>query len=258
MASSSLVDAAIALLDYIPPGDRFSWNFRQRDLLSNIIRDGGLENFLQWPVSAEALHAGYTDFAAAERGMIDESLRYLAKDPLAGNPPGARSPEKSSGTYIRQLLVALLIEQHLMPIRDIEWLFEFGGGYGALAVVLDRLGFRGLHYVYDLPAVHYIRSWYLSNFYIITESIASLENTILEDVDVFVSICSMDEVGESTRETVLDAVDCDNYLFWFHKHWDGVNNYDWFMNWIDSRDMSYAEIEIPNENQCCVLAKKHA
>lgn len=256
MHELSLVDRAIILLDELPRGERFTWNFRQRNLMVNLAEAGGLDHFLQWPVSIEALHAGYTDFAAAERDLIDPDLRPVAKDPLYGNPPGNRSPEKSSGTYIRQLVVALLIDQHLMSIADMEWVFEFGGGYGALAVVLGRLGFEGLHYVYDLPALHLIRDWYLDNMHVKTESITKLYNTVIEDVDVFVSVCSMDEAPLETRTRVLDSARANNYLFWITRMWDGIDNYNWFRDWVIGNGLRYGEVEVPNKNQCCMLAKR--
>lgn len=256
MNELSLVDRAQILLDELPYGDRFTWNFRQRDLMVNLVRDGNLDHFLQWPVSIEGLHAGYTDFASAERDLIDPVLRSVAEDPPYGDPVGNRSPEKSSGTYIRQLVVALMIDEYLMPVDHIEWLFEFGGGYGALAVILKRLGFDGLHYVYDLPALHLIREWYLDNMFVETESITSVVDTRLTEVDVFVSVCSIDEAPPKTRTRVLGAVEANNYLFWMHRMWDGIDNYSWFRDWAISNGLKHGEVEVPNKNQCCILAKR--
>lgn len=246
------VSKARELFPQIPDGERFSWNFRQKDLMRKFIKDGGARNFLQWPIVHETLYTGYTENAAKERELIPSFMLPVSKDPAIGNPTGLKSPEGASGTYIRQLLVALLVNSHLAPIRSMDTLFEFGGGYGALAVVLKRLGFAGLHYVYDFPALHLLREWYLGEVGASTISLTSPQDMT---VNVFVSVCALDEAPLETRSTVLESVKAKYYLIWMTRNYYGVDNYTWFMNWISSKSSLCYEIDIPNKNQCCLLIK---
>jgi hypothetical protein len=254
MNNNELVSRARQFLIDIPDSKRFTWDYKQRMFAARIIKDGGLDNFLKWPESIESLHSGWTnETAQIERTLVPEAMLNIGADPEIGNPVDKKSPEGSSGTYIRQLYVASIIMSNIMPIDDIERLIEFGGGYGALAVVLNRIGFSGEHHVYDLPVLHMIRDWYLEQLDIDTHSVSDNEFDVY---DLFVSVCSLDEIRPFKRELVLLNKFSYNYLFLFHRNWDGVDNMKWFADWFMSEGMAPKMIEIPNPYQALMYGSR--
>ena len=147
------IHEAYRILETVPKAQRFTWGFKQRAFAQHIIRnEGNLDNFLGWPSSAESLHSGFTEEAKRELELVPREMWQYGVDPSTGTPVGNTSPEGMSGTYIRQLFVA-------SKIGHANSIFEFGGGYGALAIVLNRwYAYNTRHYVYDFPVMHMLRN----------------------------------------------------------------------------------------------------
>lgn len=244
------VEKARKILDEVPNDKRFTWNFRQRAIAEHIIKSNGLDDFLSWPESADSLHSGYSAFSVDEERLLPKWMLAIGRDPDIGSPTSDLSPDGISGTFIRQLFIASIIENEIAPIGSIRRVLEFGGGYGAFAVILKRMGFDGDHYVYDLPAVHILREWYLEQQNINT---VSLTKQRLLLVDVFVSVCAIDEVTPKDREVFLDSVVARHYIFLFSKEWDAINNEDWFSDWFARNGMTPTRIDIPYGNQAMLV-----
>lgn len=230
------VIAATKVNERIGDAPRFTWNFRQKDIVRKIIEEGGLDNFLNWPVSAEALYAGVTHKTIQEYGLLPQRYRHMAADPRFPPAPGRLTPEGASGTYIRQMFLAYMFEKHASRSWwNVESVYEVGGGYGAMRVILRRLGFAGKYTVLDLPALHIVRNWYLYNAGILCdweEDIAADR-----DVDVMIASHSLCEMSIHRREEILSRVSARYYLISFSKYWDGIDNSGWFREWANRNDI---------------------
>lgn len=239
--NAEAVRRAEELLKTLPGGARFTWDFRQVDLMNNLVHDRGLDDFLTWPVVEEALYAGYTSISEKERRYLPTFLRRLAVDFPFPLSPGPLSPEGASGTYIKQTALLSALEPDFLGVRGIEKLlsvYEVGGGYGAMAVMLSRLGFEGTHTVLDLPALHVIREWYLEGANVLTDS-ADWPGSC--EVDVLIAAHSLCEMDVELREEILSAVTAKYYIFSITKHFDGVNNARWFREWCQSQGLVYRD-----------------
>lgn len=237
------VNEAHKIRNAIPKAQRFTWEFKQRAFAQHIIQgDGNLDEFLGWSSSAESLHTGFTEAAKRELELVPRKMWQYGTDPDIGTP--SKSPVGMSGTYIRQLFVA-------NKIGHANSIFEFGGGYGALAVVLNRwYAYTPRHYVYDFPVMHLLRDWYLSKLGIGT---ASITKPIELDVEVFVSVCALDEAPLELRETILDLVTAERYVFVFTNSFDGYENFEFFNEWASRGIWKDRRIsETGNANQSCL------
>jgi hypothetical protein len=235
------VRRAKALLEELPEGRRFTWAFRQRDLMSNLVRDGGLHYFLTWPIVSESLYAGYTYISEEERKHLPQELRELAVDFRTPPPPAPLSPEGASGTYIKQTaLLAALAHGFLNPrgIENFSSVYEVGGGYGAMAVMLSRLGFRGTHTVLDLPALHVIRDWYLEGADVLVDT-ADWPGE--QEVDVLFAVHSLCEMPVEDRLEILSNVRAEYYVFSITKSFDGIDNSKWFRYWCQDQELVYRD-----------------
>jgi hypothetical protein len=258
-ANEYAVANATELLYGLSPGERFTWQFRQYHLMENLVRDGGLDKFLTWPTVLEALYTGYTPAAAKERAYLPKQYTYLAADFPYPPPPGRLSPEGASGTYLKQMFVAHLLEKHILPYggwHGVDSVFEVGGGYGALAIVLRRLGMKGEHAVLDFRALHIIRNWYLENAGIFTENWQQVEPM---EVDVLMAVHSMCEMSIDARMDVLNNVRAQYYAFSITKNWDGIDNASWFREWCKDEGLIYVDY-FPNinGNHDLILASREA
>jgi len=222
---------------------RFTWEYRRKRFRERIIRQAGdLSDFLTWPTATEAIFSGETIHTPPEfTSLGSDRHRLAAIDPPVGNPNGSPAIDlmngMHSGTYVRQAAVCRLIERYT-GIKPYNWgsLYEFGGGYGALAVVTSRLGFPAPHTICDFPELALLQDWYLGQL----EIYGTVWATDPKDPTggthshnhLFVSVCALDEAPERTRRYVLDNVTADHYLIWYTKAMLG-NQFPGDIEWFE-------------------------
>lgn len=228
-------------------GKRFTWAFRRKDMRKKMREDGGLTNCLDWPVSREALITGVTQFSAKEHDMLRPRFLRAAVSPNLGNPTVSSFPDGSNGTYVRQALVAQNIHDHVRSIADMSYIVEFGGGFGALAVVCNRLGFKGKYQIVDFPELAIIQEWYLGRMNInvtLTENVYDIKRP-----DVVVSVCSLDEAPTQTRIDFLAHTIESRHFIVFNQAFLPPNEHEWFENWFDSNNIRFVVQQLPHPGQ---------
>jgi hypothetical protein len=118
-------------------------------------------------------------------------------------------------------------------IEALDTIVEFGGGYGAMALLCKRMGFSGKYIIYDLPEFSLLQEYYLSQF-------GMLDNTEWnpkrkpKDVDLFMALYSLSEVEPSLRMRYLPSV-VDSYLFLYSGRWEKWDNAEWFQKELPSK-----------------------
>lgn len=111
-------------------------------------------------------------------------------------------------------------------IADMQSIYEFGGGYGAMALIANRLGFRGKYYIYDLPEFALLQQWYLGQM-----GITGVEwrNRITAlDADLLIACYSLSETTIEQRDRVLDKVRANSYLLLYSAEWEEYDNRAYF------------------------------
>lgn len=254
---------------------RFSWAFKRKSFREKIkTNSGNLDSLFFWPATHESLLTGYTKNAIEEHNLLDARHKVVTVDPAIGDGyPATKlfslSEHGQSGSFIRQALVCQYLEQ-LSGLAPKEWqsIFEFGGGYGALACVASRLGFAGKHVIYDFPELHLIQQWFISKAGVDAEGIeveyigpSQLFSHTPEEwfFDFFLSICSLDEAPIKLRRDVLGKVNASFYFIWYTKAFDGVDNDTWVRSYFEDEMGLGPEcltiIDPPHANQRILYAR---
>lgn len=104
--------------------------------------------------------------------------------------------------------------------------YEFGGGYGAMALICNRLGMKGKYYIYDLPEFALLQQWYLEQ-----QGVTNVEwrqRIVKQDVDLLIGCYSLSEITIEQRDTVLGKVNAGSYLFLYSAQWEDYNNRQYF------------------------------
>lgn len=254
--NAEAVRRATELLKILPGGPRFTWDFRQVDLMKNLIRDKGLDHFLTWPIVKEALYAGYTHISEKERRYLGR-LKDLTPDFDTPTPPEPLSPEGASGTYLKQAALLASLEGDFLGVGGIQKLdsvYEVGGGYGAMAVTLSRVGFNKTHTVLDLPALHIIRDWYLEGAGVLADT---ADWPAEQEVDVLFAVHSLCEMNIPARMEILSNVRARHYVFSMTKNYDGIDNSKWFREWCQSEKLIYRDWwPWVSDNQDVIIAER--
>jgi len=136
-------------------------------------------------------------------------------------------------------------------LSDVDFIVEFGGGYGALCRLLCTLGFRGTYAIFDFPEFSALQRFYLRAHglpvversrrepgrpEIVTVSTAGGLDDELEGRSsgraAFVAFWSLSEAPLPVREAIMTRVAAfDMFAFGYQERLGDVDNVAWFREW---------------------------
>jgi hypothetical protein len=205
--------------------------------------------FLSWP------EIGYTMFHNARI----EELEYLKKltdwniwekyitESSVGHPEPYKIFPASSGNLIHHAYTfSLFVQNTKFDFKNARTIFEFGGGYGNMARLAHRMGFRGTYIIFDLPEFSLLQQYYLKSLDIgvkISLRPTAKNNTVvllssMDDLrkmfstlqpDLIIGCWSLSESPISLREDVLKyLIGSPSFLIAFQSVFEEVNNLRYF------------------------------
>lgn len=117
-------------------------------------------------------------------------------------------------------------------IEVLDTIVEFGGGYGAMALLCKRMGFEGRYVIYDLPEFSLLQEYYLGQFGMLNRvewNPKSLNKALDgKELDLYMALYSLSEVPPDERLTAQTHFYARSYLFLYSGKWEGWDNVDWF------------------------------
>ena len=218
--------------------------------------------FLRWDVIQ------YTMFAT--RDAIKLELSYLKSLPdwksrwkpileesHVGHPPPYWRYPRSSGNLIHHAYnVAQFQEKTQMSVRNMDYIFEFGGGYGNTCRLIHDMGFTGTYVLYDLPGFSALQEFYLkslgqkvlnpSSIRLDKNGIVCISNLdLLRSIipidsripdSMFIATWSLSETPLQYRDTITSLVSgFQTYLIASQSTYDEIDNIGFFQKWRDSQ-----------------------
>lgn len=116
-------------------------------------------------------------------------------------------------------------------VIDLHSIVEFGAGYGAMAVVCSRLGFRGDYHIIDLPEFQGVQTAHLAT----RDMRCRMHWTGNLHPDLFLSIFAISETSIEGRDEFMQFMEPKEYLMAFQGSWGAIDNRAWFANWANAR-----------------------
>lgn len=117
-------------------------------------------------------------------------------------------------------------------VVDMDSIVEFGGGYGAMALLCHRLGFNGKYTIIDFLELIAIQKHYLSAEQITCDYVESPSGLdAVPDADLLIACHSISEADIATRQTVL-LHSYRSYMIAYHTRFGGINNVEYFDDYI--------------------------
>ena len=110
-------------------------------------------------------------------------------------------------------------------IEDCWTILEFGGGYGAIALVIQPLGFKGKYAIFDSPEFSLLQQFYLANAGV---DGVSFNKASTDKVDLLIACYSLSEVDEEFRNELLLAHPARSYLFLYSDRFAEYDNINYF------------------------------
>jgi hypothetical protein len=212
-------DVNLGLLNALSPlnpmAARFTWDYRRLRLREEMKSDDWSE-FFDWPIVRESLHSGWTRVSTMQHEDIPPRLI-----------DASRVGDLLTGTSIQQAWYLYQWETFSgQSVDDLDWIHEFGGGYGAMALLCRRLGYDRPYTIQDFAELHMLQEYFLSKHGI--DDVESVGPAPLKiSPDLYIALFSMSEVAPDER----DIPNANNYLIGYQPEWGTWDNSKWFLNW---------------------------
>jgi hypothetical protein len=233
--------------------------------LRELVLNKDPRGFLNWPVVSRTMFVGNSNYLSNEFGCLKNSpewenrWRTAIREDTVGHPRRFYGYPFTSGNLIHHAYHLIQFEQSTgLRVDDLDFIFEFGGGYGSMCRLFHNLGFKGKYLIFDLPHFVALQRFFLKSIgRPVVPSIDSFRSTpsgilCISDVEqvteflsdagkmansLFMATWSISETTIELRETLLPSiVSFDAFLISYHHTFGEVNNTEFFQTWIDSFD----------------------
>lgn len=162
-----------------------------------------VSDFLNWSTIQGTMFVGEAPYVKQEYdALVAEWPECLGaiEEGQTGSPPRLSFEPSTSGNMVHQAYHLLQLRRQGVDITEMKSIVEFGGGYGALARLCYRLGFRGEYVIYDLQHFSWLQQYYLEQEGVpFTPVYYGTWETIPEKPDLVVACYSMSETTVNER-----------------------------------------------------------
>lgn len=235
--------------------DEAAYWHRYEDQIRRELLDCNLDAFLRCPRIETTMAPGnaprfHHEFAAL-RECPDWQSRWrpAIREVPVGKPILYVHYEETSPNAIHQAYHLLQFELITRKqIGDLQFIFEFGGGYGCLCRIAHRLGFQGQYIIYDLPVLSLLQWYYLGTVGIggvdLVTDIPALWD-LLEQVpreSLFIAVWSLCEVNMPLRREIERLVaEFQMFLLAYHRDMLGIDNIAYFDEFAQKHDRDWTK-----------------
>ena len=242
-----------------------TWSHRIADIrwhLENV----GVEKFFEWPalVSAAFTGDGHPQVKTA-RDYLKKAEEWRELSKIATEPPympKSGMVPNSSGTMIIQATHLLEYKRktgrHLVDSKSIV---EFGGGYGALARMMQLWGYDGEYTIYDFPEMLEIQEYYLGDTDVwLVDSLDDIQKP-----ETVIGFNSLGEAPYEVRDNFLNTLMPDEVFTTYQERYDSregkgmdrvYSNDMYFIAWAMDNKYEYHSWPSPTSGQIYFYARK--
>ena len=250
-------------LDYennnILPSETIWNNFIIR--LRELVMDQNPRKFLRWDIILETMFETNARFVSEELNFLkhctDWNMRWrkaIEESPVGHPIPYILFP-KSSGNLIHHAYHIAQFEKNTgLQVHNMDFIFEFGGGYGSMCRLFFNLGFRGKYIIFDLPSFTALQKYYLKTIGLPLYSLNSFmksetgifclsDHILLREIiksrtefkkSMFIATWSLSESPLIIRNTILPLIkDFKSFLIAFQPKFGEIDNMEFFNNWMN-------------------------
>ena len=227
--------------------------------------DGDLRSFLRWDCIGRTMFVGNALWVVKELRHLkqrkDWSARYCPgiKESRIGNPPPFIFLRRTSANLVHHAYnLARFEDLALASVQKMNFVVEFGGGYGSMCRLFHQMGFVGTYVIFDLPEFSILQTYYLNCLGLPVQKQRGFGNSgihCISNLDqlqllvskrgrgansMFAATWSLSECPLPLRAKVLETVrNLDFWLFAYAEVFGGIRNVGFFKN----LRMSWAEVD---------------
>lgn len=189
-----------------------------------------------WPKLGEIVHAPATFYPADLHGVDGQHVRvggWSASRNLIHQAYHFFQWERATGR----------------KIADLKSIIEFGGGYGATALVASRMGFTGRYTIVDLPEFLLLQEFFLDEMGVEKVSFKTAPPVRKRPYDLLLGLFSISEIPIEERGRLLEQMPAGSHLFLYSERFTDYDNLLWFQEVFPVDTIRWKHPYIPN-NDC--------
>ncbi len=230
-----------------------SWAERRREI-RRLVATRDPQGFLAWDAVVTSMTVGDLRTVVPELRALRAAPAWRAywrpavREDLVGCATPFLLYPASSGTLLHHAFHLLQFEQATgRRVTDVGRIVELGGGYGSMARLVDRLGFRGAYHLHDLPELSLLQQFFLQSVWatrpardlsLTFSSRLADARTVLAATPpaLFIATWSLSETPLTTREQWRPLLDrCGSFLLGYQGRFEGIDNATWFREYAATR-----------------------
>lgn len=244
-----------------PPSEKVWINYMNR--LHELVLNNDPREFLRWDVVQKTMFVGYASYIRKELNYLktlpewNNRWHKAIKESLIGHPTPYPLFPSSSGNLIHHAYHLVQFEEKTgIRVNEMNFIFEFGGGYGSMCRAFYNLGFNGKYVIFDLPIFSEIQRFFLRSIDLRVDSIDTFSKansgvicisdfeqlkvllsngTEIGQSSMFVATWSISETPIRLRYSILPLVtDCKAFLIAYQHRFGEVDNLEFFDQWKGS------------------------
>jgi hypothetical protein len=235
------------------PESQFWGHFSE--LIGTHIANANPDRFLTWQPIINTMFVWNENYIATEYAYLQNRPDWLSRwrPAIRENPFGRPRPYPADPTTSENLIhhahhLAAFEEIIGVPVDALEFVCEFGGGYGSMCRLFHNLNFKGKYVIFDLPILSCLQRYYLKAIGLraaadaafgASDDIACIHdaaawNSALTPAasnakSLFISTWAISETPIDYRPTVLKNLGAFNqFLFAFQEKFQSADNLEYF------------------------------
>ena len=249
--------------------------FDNMNQLRQLILTADPRKFLQWDVVKRTMFIGFASYISTELKSIKvlsdwkSRWRRAIKESPTGCPVPFVFYPASSANLIHHAYHLSVFEQRTgLRIDGLDFVMEFGGGYGSMCRVFHKLGFHGRYIIFDLPLFSALQKCFLSTIGLtvltpeqfisnkpgilcisnLSELNAVIAHEEFKRESLFIATWSISESPIKIRESIYPlASKFKSWLIAYQYRFGEVDNVNFFNSW-KSRNTGYKWFNWPIEH----------
>ena len=208
-----------------------------KDIVKNYLETRDISTFPTWDILNRTMIANVDQ---VEIDYIEKKFDYW-RDKMEESilKPNSHNIYKTSSTNNLHHIYSLqvMIDNLNVDLSDFSTVTEFGGGYGNVARIFRKCGFKGDYRIYDIPEFCKIQDFYLKQNSINDIYLLSKDDKInkVDEKSLFIGLWSITETPIETRQYYIDnlkILDHDNIFIAMGDYFYDENNMSWLNDTI--------------------------
>jgi hypothetical protein len=240
--------------------------------LRELVLNDDPRRFMRWDVILKTMSVAQAEYVRPEfnylKNLADWDSRWrsaIDESPVGHPEPYWRYPRSSGNLIHHAYHLARFEKETSLCAHTMDFIFEFGGGYGNMCRLLHKLGFQGSYVLFDLPAFSALQKFYLESVGITVRLVDSFEKEkkgcfCISDIrqlkrifsagetssSIFIATWSISETPLELRNNVLSCVkNFGTFLIAYQHRFKEVDNIGFFRKWTAAqKDVLWYNMQI--------------